>query len=63
MVLTVSSVISPVIGLFVTVTPEKLASQELNASVEASGPHGFAVRFRRSRQKRHPRPPHPASRP
>jgi hypothetical protein len=31
-------------GFFVTVTPEKLASQELDTSVEASGPHDFAVR-------------------
>jgi hypothetical protein len=31
-------------GLFATVTPEKLASQELDASVGASGPHDFAVR-------------------
>jgi len=31
-------------GFFVTVIPEKLASQELDASVEASGPHDFAVR-------------------
>ena len=27
-----------------TVIPEKLASQELDASIEASGPHDFAVR-------------------
>ena len=39
-----------------------LLLKNLNASVEASGPHDFAVRFRRSRQKRHPRPPHPAPR-
>jgi hypothetical protein len=31
--------------LFATVAPEKLASQELDASVGASGPHDFAVRF------------------
>jgi hypothetical protein len=31
-------------GFFVTVAPEKPASQELDASVEASGPHDFAVR-------------------
>ena len=31
-------------GFFVTVIPEKLASHELDASVEASGPHDFAVR-------------------
>jgi hypothetical protein len=26
-----------------------------------SGPHDFAVRFKRPRQKRHQRPPHPAA--
>jgi len=31
-------------GFLVTVTPEKLASHRLDASVEASGPHDFAVR-------------------
>ncbi|HWJ20580.1 MAG TPA: hypothetical protein VNR65_17825 [Geobacterales bacterium] len=31
-------------GFLVTIAPEKLASQELDASVEASGPHDFAVR-------------------
>src|SRR5439155_2655336 len=31
-------------GLVVTVTPEKLASQELGASIAAPGPHDFAVR-------------------
>jgi hypothetical protein len=31
-------------GFLVTVIPEKLASHELDASVEASGPHDFAVR-------------------
>jgi len=30
--------------LFATVAPEKLASQGLDASVGASGPHDFAVR-------------------
>ena len=38
-------VLSPVSGLVVTVTPEKLASHELDASIAASGPHDFAVRF------------------
>jgi hypothetical protein len=60
---TVSFVLFPVIGLFVTVTPEKLASQELDASVEASEPHDFAVRVTRRSSKAHPRPPHPVSRP
>ena len=44
MVLTAYSVLSPVIGFLVTVTPEKLASRELDAGVEASGPHDLAVR-------------------
>ena len=44
MVLTVSFVLSPVIGFVVTIAPEKLASRELDASAEASGPHDFAVR-------------------
>jgi hypothetical protein len=34
-------------GSFATVAPEKLASQELDASTAASGPHDFAVRIRR----------------
>jgi hypothetical protein len=38
--------------LFATVTPEKLASQELDASVGASGPHDFAVRISAIRQRR-----------
>ena len=38
-------------GSFATVAPEKLASQELDASVEASGPHDFAVRLRATRQR------------
>src|SRR5450432_3803706 len=31
----------------------------LDTSTAMSGPHAFAVRFKRPRQKRHPRPPHP----
>ena len=31
-------------GFLATVTPEKLASQELDTSVGVSGPHDFAVR-------------------
>jgi len=61
MVLTVSFALSSVIGFLVTVACG-MNSANLNASVEASGPHDFAVRLRRSRQKRHPRPPHPAPR-
>jgi hypothetical protein len=52
MVLTVSFVLSPVTGLFVTVISEKLASQKLDASAGASGPHDFAVRVCAVRQKR-----------
>jgi hypothetical protein len=37
-------------GFLATVAPEKLASQELDASVGASGPHVFAVRLGAVRQ-------------
>jgi len=56
-------VLFPAIGFFVTVIPEKLASQELDASTEASEPHDFAVRLTRHSSKAHPRPPHPVPRP
>jgi NitT/TauT family transport system permease protein len=36
-------------GSFAPVIPEKLASQELDTSVGVSGPHDFAVRFKRVR--------------
>jgi hypothetical protein len=49
---TVSFVISSVTGLIVTVAPEKLASQELDASTGASEPHDFAVRFSAVRRQR-----------
>jgi hypothetical protein len=51
MVLTVSFVLSPVIGLF---CHRRFAKnpRNLNASVEASGPHDFAVRFCAIRQRR-----------
>jgi hypothetical protein len=58
MVLTVSFVLSPVIGLFCHRRLARLLAR-LDAGVEASGPHDFAVRIRRSRQQHHPRPPHP----
>jgi hypothetical protein len=51
MVLTVSFELSPVTGVLATVAPEKLASQELDASVGASGPHDFTVRESAVRQK------------
>jgi hypothetical protein len=59
MVLTVSFVLSPVIGLF---CHRRSAScpAKLDASVEASGPHDFAVRYRAIRQRHTQRPPHPA---
>jgi hypothetical protein len=37
--------------------------RQLDAGVEASGPHDFAVRVSAIHQKRSPRPPHPAPRP
>ena len=48
-------------GSFAPVIPEKLASQELNASVGAPGPHAFAVRVIVARLATPRRPPHPAS--
>jgi hypothetical protein len=47
-------------GFLATVTPEKLASQELDTSVGVSGPHVFAVRNKIIRLVMLPRPPHPA---
>jgi hypothetical protein len=44
--------------LFCHRRPVKLASQELDASTAASGPHDFAVRVTRFRLVRIPRPPH-----
>jgi hypothetical protein len=44
-------------------SPAKVAFHKLDASVEASGPHDFAVREQCSRLQHHPRPPHPAPRP
>jgi hypothetical protein len=41
---TVSFVLSSVIGLLATVAPKKLAPRGLGASIEAPGPHDFAVR-------------------
>jgi hypothetical protein len=50
MVLTVSFVLSPVIGLS---CHRRLRSclHKLDTSVEASGPHDFAVRLKRVRQR------------
>jgi hypothetical protein len=58
MVLTASCVLSPATGLSCHRRPknlllkEKLASQELDASVGASGPHAFSVRFNAVRYRR-----------
>jgi hypothetical protein len=42
-------------------SPSLCSSAKLDASVEASRPHDFAVRLGAFRQARHQRPPHPAS--
>jgi hypothetical protein len=52
MVLTVSSALSPVTGLFCHRRLAEMAPQKLDASVGASGPHDFAVRVRAIRQRR-----------
>ena len=59
MVLTVSFGISPVIGLSCH-RRQQVTTCQLDASVEASGPHDFAVRVSAVRQKHYQRPPHPA---
>jgi hypothetical protein len=46
---------------FLPPSPLRTASQELDASVGASGPRDFSVRVRRRRLQHHPRPPHPAA--
>jgi hypothetical protein len=55
-------VLSPVSrGSVATVAPKKLASQELDASIRASGPHDFAVRISAVRYRHisvHRIPPH-----
>jgi hypothetical protein len=61
MVLTVSFALSSVIGLSCHRRPQ-VTTCELDASVETSGPHDFAVRARAIRQKRSSRPPHPVPR-
>ena len=58
---TAYSALSPVTGFLATVIPEKLASQKLDASIGASGPHDFAVRIsavRRRHIRVHRIPPH-----
>ena len=49
---TTYSALSLVIGFLATIVPEKLASQELDASTEATGPHAFVVRDSTVRQRR-----------
>jgi hypothetical protein len=61
MVLTVSFVIFPVIGLCCHRRRWNYFRQ-LDASVEASEPHDFAVRFTRCSSAAHPRPSHPVPR-
>jgi hypothetical protein len=46
---TAYNALSPATGLFATVIPGKLASRKLDASIGASEPHAFAVRFTRAR--------------
>jgi hypothetical protein len=59
---TTYSALSLVIGFLATIAPEKPASQELDASTEASGPHAFVVRVSRARHSRRSRPPQPVPR-
>jgi len=58
MVLTVSFALSSVIGFLVTVIGENFFHQ-LDAGVEASGPHDFAVREKHHSSLVPPRPSHP----
>ena len=62
MVLTVSFVLSPAIGLFCH-RHRRNCFRQLDAGVEASGPHDFAVRESAVRLWHYQRPPHPAPRP
>ena len=59
LVLTVSFVLSPAIGLFCH-RHRRNCFRQLDAGVEASGPHDFTVRVSAVRHKHCPRPPHPA---
>jgi hypothetical protein len=58
MVLTVSFVLSPVIGLCCH-RHGQVTTCQLDASVEASGPHDFAVRITQRSSALPSRPPHP----
>ena len=61
MVLTVSFVIFPVIGLCCH-RRRRSCLRRLDASVEASEPHDFAVRLTCRSSAAHQRPPHPVPR-
>jgi hypothetical protein len=50
MVLTVSFVLSPVIGFLATVIYKKLASQKLDTSIGVSGPHVYILVFGETRR-------------
>src|SRR5882762_5238708 len=55
--------LSLVTGFLATIAPEKrLLLIGLDASIGASEPHDFAVRFSRARQSQPSRPPHPTAR-
>jgi hypothetical protein len=57
-------VLSLATGFFVTIARVmRSIIADLNASIGASGPHDFAVRFTRCSSIAPPRPPHPAPRP
>src|SRR3982750_975237 len=58
MVLTVSFVLSPVIGLCCH-RRQQVTTRQLDTSVEASGPHDFAVRITQRSSALPSRPPHP----
>jgi hypothetical protein len=60
MVLTVSFVLSPAIGFVATVPAQCKALAQIDAGIEASGPHDFTVRVPITRQLTGSRPSHPA---
>jgi hypothetical protein len=61
MVLTVSFALSPVTGLVCHRHPAEKLPAKLDASVGASGPHDFSVRFSAARLASPKRPSHPVS--
>ena len=48
---------------FLPLSPAEINFRQLDASVEASGPHDFAVHLSTFRQARYRCPPHPVPRP